>query len=422
MRNSRKQASKQASRPLCGCALESAMAQLCVAGDALFVDGDMRGAAAAYSHALLQSGEGAASRAERGACLVGRCGAYLRLGQLEECVQDALDAQKAAPNNFIAHLRQGQAAFKLGEYESALSAFEAAEAAVAAAAGGDGGGSGSTEERRQRVRDWAKKVRQAMGQTDEQLADLAAVEVGLPAALTAAAATSTSSSSSSSSSTSSASSTKRRRQCTLSHYETNRVVNVTIDAEGVKPEELAYYFAEDEVGVKIERAADVYSLRFVPARHVRSTRCTCIIKPTSVVLRLVKAEAGEWDGKLVADRKPRSVRAEEAAAAATAAAAALADAASLPNPYSHARDWGKAEKEIDRELEEDKPQNEGALNAWFQQIYAKASNDTRRAMNKSMQTSNGSVLSTNWEEVRDKDYEGKDRVVPEGMELKKWER
>jgi tetratricopeptide (TPR) repeat protein len=385
------------------------MAQLCIVGDALYVDGDMRGAVAAYSDAL-QRGDGA--DAERGACLVGRCGAYLRLDKFEDSVQDALDAQKAVPNNFIAHLRQGQAAFKLGEFESALLAFEAAEAA----GGGNEGGITKTEDRRQRCRDLARNVRKAMGQTDDQLADLAAVEVGLPAAAKAAAATSTAASSSSAA--------KRRRQCTLSHYETNGVVHVTIDAEGVKPEELSYYFAEDEVGVKIERAADVYSLRFVPHKHVRSTRCTCTIKPNGVVLRLAKAEAGEWDGKLVADRKPRSVRAEEEQAAADAAASAnaLADAASLPNPYSHSRDWGKAEKDIDAELEADKPQNEGALNAWFQQIYARASNDTRRAMNKSMQTSHGSVLSTNWEEVRDKDYEGKDRVVPEGMVLKKWER
>ena len=41
-------------------------------------------------------------------------------------------------------------------------------------------------------------------------------------------------------------------------------------------------------------------------------------------------------------------------------------------------------------------------------------------MLKSFQTSNGTVLSTNWDEVSTKDYEGKDRVSPpKGFQYKK---
>ena len=41
-------------------------------------------------------------------------------------------------------------------------------------------------------------------------------------------------------------------------------------------------------------------------------------------------------------------------------------------------------------------------------------------MNKSFQTSGGTVLSTNWKEVQEKDYE-KERQAPKGVEWRTWE-
>ena len=42
-------------------------------------------------------------------------------------------------------------------------------------------------------------------------------------------------------------------------------------------------------------------------------------------------------------------------------------------------------------------------------------------MLKSFQTSGGAVLSTNWYDVKSKHYEGKDKVLPTGQDVKKWE-
>jgi len=60
---------------------------------------------------------------------------------------------------------------------------------------------------------------------------------------------------------------------------------------------------------------------------------------------------------------------------------------------------------------------DSAVNTFFQQIFANADDDTRRAMMKSFQESGGTTLSTNWEEVKQGRVEGK---APEGSEFKKW--
>ncbi|CBZ53387.1 GJ10617, related [Neospora caninum Liverpool] len=82
-------------------------------------------------------------------------------------------------------------------------------------------------------------------------------------------------------------------------------------------------------------------------------------------------------------------------------------------------DWNKIEKEIDDELKDDEKEGEAALQKLFQQIYANADEDTRRAMIKSYQTSGGTVLSTNWDEVRGKNYE-QSVTAPEGQEVRRW--
>ena len=91
-----------------------------------------------------------------------------------------------------------------------------------------------------------------------------------------------------------------------------------------------------------------------------------------------------------------------------------------------ADDLTKKPKSNDKKDGEDDGADEGVdefedegdpVNGFFKKLYAGADPDTRRAMMKSYQESNGTALSTNWTEV------GKGKVEtspPEGMEAKKW--
>ncbi len=89
-----------------------------------------------------------------------------------------------------------------------------------------------------------------------------------------------------------------------------------------------------------------------------------------------------------------------------------------PSSAKNKKNWDNVEKEINKQLQAE-PDEEG-INTLFKEIYSRGDEATRRAMVKSFQTSGGTVLSTNWGEVKDKDYEGRDRPdAPKGQEWKK---
>jgi suppressor of G2 allele of SKP1 len=81
-----------------------------------------------------------------------------------------------------------------------------------------------------------------------------------------------------------------------------------------------------------------------------------------------------------------------------------------PSSVRVPRDWDRVGRETDE------PQGDAALEDLFRRIYANASDDTRRAMIKSYTESGGTVLSTNWDEVK----EGRVRPEPPpGLEPKR---
>lgn len=93
---------------------------------------------------------------------------------------------------------------------------------------------------------------------------------------------------------------------------------------------------------------------------------------------------------------------------------------SYPTSAKVKKNWDQIDKELDKELTDNPESNEAMMNL-FKQIYDRGDEKTRVAMKKSFQTSGGTVLSTNWDEVKEKDYEGKDRPeAPKGQEWSKY--
>ncbi|KAF2971332.1 hypothetical protein GQX73_g2198 [Xylaria multiplex] len=76
-------------------------------------------------------------------------------------------------------------------------------------------------------------------------------------------------------------------------------------------------------------------------------------------------------------------------------------------------DWDKIDS-----VDDEAPFNDSDPNDFFLQIYKNSDEDGKRAMMKSFVESNGTALSTNWTDVKDKTYK---THPPEGVEAKKWE-
>lgn len=71
----------------------------------------------------------------------------------------------------------------------------------------------------------------------------------------------------------------------------------------------------------------------------------------------------------------------------------------------------------ENEIEEDDGEDGDPANAFFKQLYKNADPDTRRAMMKSYQESNGTALSTDWASVSKETVKTQ---PPEGVVAKKW--
>mmetsp|Transcript_26948 Transcript_26948/g.78578 ORF Transcript_26948/g.78578 Transcript_26948/m.78578 type:complete len:371 (+) Transcript_26948:59-1171(+) len=361
--------------------------------NALFVDEDFDGALAQYNAAVAAEPDSGEALAKRAAC-------NLKLGRHRAAASDAAAAVALQPSA-RAHRWAGLAHFALQEWTAARSAFAAA--LLLSGGGGEAGG-GAAELRR-----WVRKA-------DAELAE-AAAGVGSGATTSGASdpapnpAAPPASAVAAEKPTAAAPPPPDVSKVRHEWYQTQSHVVVSVLARNVPPDAAAVSFADAAADVAIELGPDAgtYRLALSLFARVRPDGCSFRVMPAKLELKLEKLVPGKWE-RLEGDGTGGATAFNTAAASDTAPRTV----------YSGSRrDWDAIDREVTRAEEEEKPEGEEALNKLFQQIYGNASEETRRAMNKSFQTSGGTVLSTNWSEVKEKDYE-KERTAPDGQEWKKW--
>ncbi|VDN96662.1 unnamed protein product [Rodentolepis nana] len=183
-------------------------------------------------------------------------------------------------------------------------------------------------------------------------------------------------------------------------YQTDSAVYVSVLRKGVDSNALHIDFDSKSViisinGETINRINLAHSID--PSKS--SFKCTSM----KIELKLAKTESFQWNCLEGVDSM--------ASLKVIDAPAATPSDGDKSKAAKSTRNWDAVAKEAD-EIEEGDP-----LNNLFQKIYSEADENTRRAMMKSFVESNGTVLSTNWDEV------GKGKVEmkpPDGMEFKEY--
>ncbi|CAG9573231.1 phosphatase-like protein [Leishmania major strain Friedlin] len=165
-----------------------------------------------------------------------------------------------------------------------------------------------------------------------------------------------------------------------------------------------------EVVIRLDENGREYSCCYDPLfAELTGDAASISVRPMKIEVSVVKAQPYQWPAL---ERKASAADAVVAPTGGAPEIALPATAKDLKYPNSKGKDWSALKLEVE---EDAKPEGEAALNKLFQQIYGDGSDEQRRAMIKSFTESGGTVLSTNWDDVKKKKVEAQ---PPKGMEAK----
>ncbi|KAH8591116.1 SGS domain-containing protein [Bisporella sp. PMI_857] len=210
--------------------------------------------------------------------------------------------------------------------------------------------------------------------------------------------------------------TTQKEKIRTEFFQTQTNVTITIFAKNVPKDTAEVIIKEGSLEVRFPTsAADTYDYTIDPLfQRIVPATSSFRVTPHKIEINLTKAQAGvKWAGP--EGTEAITDTADEAAnSRPTTESAPVQD---KPPAYptsskSGPKNWESMANEVDDKEQPDDPDN------WFKQLYAGADPDTKRAMIKSYQESNGTALSTDWSSVSKQTVKTE---PPEGLIAKKWD-
>ena len=202
-------------------------------------------------------------------------------------------------------------------------------------------------------------------------------------------------------------------------YQNNQNVYLTLLAKGVPQDKAVVEITERFMSISFPVAASdaTYDFSLDPLyAAVNVEKCITRILPSKVEIILAKATPGQkWNA--LESSEPVTEHGPAAESSRLDSAARAVFTASAPSGPAYPTSSKSGPKNWDKFGDDDEEEEGDATNSFFKKLYSGATPEVQRAMMKSYTESNGTSLSTNWEEVS----KGKvETLPPDGMEAKQW--
>lgn len=358
--------------------------------------------------------------------LLNRGTCYLKLKKFYEALEDFTAAIGLNADLELAYYRKGVVYFELEEYESAKKTFEA----------------GLLLRKKNYPKRDQTQYSRYIRKCDAELSEEAEIKVDTkPAPAKPAAAATTAPPAPKPVVAAVAPQQQQSLQLPVryQYYQSDVALNISVLAKNLAPEDVVVDIKPEHLRVVIkyktfngdQKEEVVIDKDLFDTVDVEKSKYS-VLKP-KVEIQLIKVSKDVWPSleHNGAPRLPKPAASSSASSSSSSsssseamdvdgAAADPAQPIKRPKAYASNKDWDRLGSEISKELDAEKPEGDAALQDLFSKIYKDADEETKMAMKKSFQTSGGTVLSTNWKEVKDKDYE-KERQAPKGMEWRNWE-
>mmetsp|Transcript_28451 Transcript_28451/g.31608 ORF Transcript_28451/g.31608 Transcript_28451/m.31608 type:complete len:383 (+) Transcript_28451:54-1202(+) len=368
---------------------------LFAAANASFVDEDYEDALQQYTEAIELDEKISDYYVKRSFC-------HYKLKNFAKAIADANQALTLDKGNSKAYLRKGIALFAEDEYESALAAFNKGSELDAA---------------NRQFKKWIRKCKAEIAEDEDDLdlqtpAPTQTTQPEKPVKEEAAAfpddmpglepdpATKATEPADTPMPDAPA---KKKRPPLFRHdwFQTTQKITVSVFAKNQKKEDVKVDIQKGELSVCIKLLeGKEFILDLELCDEVVPAESKFVVLSSKIEISLKKATPNQWP---TLENTGQSAREW----------ATVSDPKNKPKR----KDWDKIAEDL---YEEDNTDGDHKLNKRlkvFRDIFAGATDDQRRAMQKSFQESGGTVLSTNWDEISKKKTEV---TPPDGLEVKKW--